>query len=613
MRQESMSARTRSREDRSGMDYRPRPWSPRRRFTLWMDYKTGQGVDSNGQPFKSEISPGRKHPTLRDKLETAARVAGPTQQRVRLMFTGAVPPNDRQSRHWLLVQTPGWSTPRGHWLGTPPTGRFTNNITEQEVEVRTAAEWFGDTNLTPNQARQCWDYLEHQVTFVFGNLIGGSDSTTPLLMSPAATGTNLWAASLPKSLNPEPVSPDIAEELHATSGQHHQDHLVTGSGLDTHPDVRPMIDTRLVSSMPGFSYIDGRFMYASLCRELGTGPGTRVARGEAYDLWATDKYFRGHMRVRFTVPDTWNHVGILGVQHSNPNDGWFYPNRPGSRHETWADSSEIFLAEKMGWLIEPIEAIVFDTKMESVRKRFHGTEAKARRHQVNAKPLDKWAEKLTALRENTATHPDLPPKMRKACGAALRAIVIHGIGAFASRGRSSTVVTYDPTEVPADVTPEIRGKAFVYQQRSGQDPRSAMFYHPEYAAQVWGRGRAKVLSAKANGAETGALHLDPSTVIGINGDAVYTSQVPPKWALPTEQGGADDGKVGRLRLQGFLEGPITPPGSRPERDKLRARAVAAGAEVSQTVEDLVDQAAFPLEFDLTDDRATSYASSDDEE
>lgn len=608
----NISAAQRNREARGEINYRPQPWAPKRVFTVYMDYTTGQGVQDNGTAFKTYIGGRTKNPTLTDKLNSAAYAAG-TLPEVRIMLTGKVPPNDRNTRHWLLVQTPGWSPDRGHWLGTPPTGRFTQELTGKRVEVRVAYEWFGDASLTPNQARLSWTYLSEAISKVWASSLESSESSTPLLLSPAATGTNLWAASLPKSLNPVPVSHDIAEELHATSGQHHQDHLVTGPSFDRHPDVLPMIDTRVVSKVPSFSYVDGRFMFASLCWELGTGPGIRLARGEAFDLWQADKYFRGRMRVRFHVPDTWEHVGILGVQHKDVSTGWFYPNRPGAVHTTWADASEVYLAEKQGWGIEPIEAIAFDTKMDSVRKRFHGEETTARRHETKAKVLDEWSRKLVALREGTAADPYIDATIKRAVGAALRAILIQGIGAFASRGRSSTVITYDPTEIPSDVHVERKGQAYSYQRPQPMDSHRRLFYHPEYTTQIWGRGRAKVMSSKASGTPTGALHLDPRSVIGINGDAVYTTSQP-RWALPTELGGADNGTSGRLRLQGYLEGPLTPPGSRAERDKLRERAVRAGTDVGGWYGDTVmDQAAFPLEFDTVDDRISSYDSSDLEE
>lgn len=606
----NMSAKERDREASDGVKSRNRPkaWKPKPIPTVFMDYVTGQGVLDNGTPFKASILGRTKNPTLTDKLNSVHHL-NPNLDRVRIMFTGKVPPNDRNTRHWLLVETPGWEGQ--HHLDTPPAGRFDLIGRDKRIEVRVAYEWFGDVALTPRQAMTAWEILSGGVNKVWPD-IEGSALGSPLLMSPAATGTNLWAASLPGSLDPVPVPPDIAEELHATSGQHHQDHFVTGPGMDSHRDVLPMIDTRLVSKLPNFSYVDGRFMYAALCWGIGTGPGLRLARKEAADLWREDKYFRGRMRVKFTVPDTWNHVGILGVQHQNTAHEWFYPNRPGAQHVTWADGAELLVAYKHGWGIEPIEAIVFESKMPSVRKRFHADEAAARRHQTGAKPLDEWSRKLQAMREKVAYDRDYDDATKRALGAAIRAILIQGIGSFASRGGSATRITTDPALVPPDVKVEPKGKVFTWVQPQAQDDRRKMFYHPEFTSQIWGRGRARIMDFKANGVPTGALHVDPSTIIGINGDAVYTT-TPPRWSLPVEQGGADDGKVGKLRLQGYLEGPVTPPGSRPERDKLRARAVKNGPHIGAALEDsIVDQSAFPLEFDSTDDGMDRYDSADTE-
>lgn len=605
----NMSAKERSREAFDGVksQNRPRPWKPKPIPTVFMDYVTGQGVLDNGASFKASILGRTKNPTLTDKLKSVD-YASQGVDHVRIIFTGKVPPNDRNTRHWLLVETPGWVGQ--HHLGTPPAGRFDSLLTSKRIEVRVASEWFGDVALTPRQALTAWTILNEGVNKVWYK-IEGPVNGSPLLMSPAATGTNLWAASMPGSLDPVPVPADIAEEIHATSGQHHQDHFVTGPGMDSHRDVLPMIDTRLVSTLPNFSYVDGRFMYAALCLRLGTGPGVRLARREAADLWREDKYFRGRMRVKFTVPDTWNHVGILGVQHENPAHGWFYPNRPGAVHTTWADAAEIFVAEKHhGWLIEPIEAIVFQSKMPSVRKRYEEGATTATRRPTEARPLDEWALKLQAMRAKVASDPEYDDVTKRALGAAIRAILIQGIGSFASRGRSATRITTDPALVPTDVHVERKGKVFAWQQPQAQDERSKMFYHPEFTSQIWGRGRARIMDYRPEGVPTGALHVDPSTIIGINGDAVYTT-TPPHWSLPVEQGGADDGKVGKLRLQGYLEGPITPPGSRAERDKLRARAVKNGPNIGAALDDsMVDQSAFRLEFDSTDDRVSSYDSAD---
>src|SRR5699024_8318851 len=101
-------------------NFRPVPWEINPIPTIFMDFKTGQGIFDNGQPFRSRISPGRKNHTLTDKLDSVRYEAPQSLNKVRIMFTGKVPATYRNTRHWLIVETPGWSADRGHWLGTPP-------------------------------------------------------------------------------------------------------------------------------------------------------------------------------------------------------------------------------------------------------------------------------------------------------------------------------------------------------------------------------------------------------------------------------------------------------------------------------------------------------------
>ena len=75
-----------------------------------------------------------------------------------------------------------------------------------------------------------------------------------------------------------------------------------------------------------------------------------------------------------------------------------------------------------------------------------------------------------------------------------------------------------------------------------------------------------------------------------------------------EEGGADDGKTGRLRLQGFLQGPMPVPTSRTERDKLRDRAVKNGPQIPDRV---MDQAAFAFEWETPDDEVQTYRPADE--
>jgi hypothetical protein len=68
------------------------------------------------------------------------------------------------------------------------------------------------------------------------------------------------------------------------------------------------------------------------------------------------------------------------------------------------------------------------------------------------------------------------------------------------------------------------------------------FQHPEWAATVWGRCRARTARA--------ALLLPFDDIVSIRTDAIWSSRT-----FDTE----DDGKIGTFRVKDKLVGPITPP------------------------------------------------------
>lgn len=128
------------REQERRPTFRPAPYRHLgERKNLWADYVTGRGVLDNGTTVPPKIGPRRKNPNLTDMLDTAAAVGVD-----RIMFTGKVPMIDRGQRHWLLVQTPGWID-AGHFMGSPPVGRFEHRQTGKRIQVAAASTWFGDT------------------------------------------------------------------------------------------------------------------------------------------------------------------------------------------------------------------------------------------------------------------------------------------------------------------------------------------------------------------------------------------------------------------------------------------------------------------------------------
>lgn len=309
--------------------------------------------------------------------------------------------------------------------------------------------------------------------------------------------------------------------------------------------------------MPAFYYVDGRFMYSAVCRELGIG-GRRLTGDEARQLLFFNprgRYARARYHVTATVPADWSHIGLLPAKHPEMMT-WHYPNRPGAQLTTWADAAEIDIALNAGWNIEPHEAILFHT----------------------ARPLDTFAERIRRGRELIAGNVDLDPAVQRAVMIGLRQILIAGIGNLASRGRAVEHSAATLREVPERYRHEAvqHGRRWIWTEPAEVNTASNGWYWPELSIQVWGRARARVLSAPTGVSKlrAGALHVPAHTLMGINGDALYTTELP-EWSLPVALGGGDDGQPGRLRLQGGLPRPQTAPTTREQRDRLRQRAEQA--------------------------------------
>ena len=177
------------------------------------------------------------------------------------------------------------------------------------------------------------------------------------------------------------------------------------------------------------------------------------------------------------------------------------------------------------------------------------------------------------------------PHLIEAVESALRAILLQTIGGFHSLGRDRTMVVESTFDVPPEHQGTIRtyGDVVTYLIPAELNARLQQFHHPEYSAQVWARERARILLGPTapytqHGVEWkqwGALEVDPGQLIGVNGDALYLTAVP-QAALPTEQGGGDDGKVGRLRVKGWIGEPMPVPATTEARNTLRGRAEAYG-------------------------------------
>jgi hypothetical protein len=514
------------------------PWSPRPRRTAWLDYHTGAGVDDTGTvitaPGAAPRDGGGRHP--RELLELARAHAVE-----RIYLTGP-----RPGPGWLFTPTPGWS-PGAHFLDADlPVGRFTHAATGARVDLRRAAEWFGES-ADPAAALGAHRLL--------GALYARTVPGGRLFDSPGATGLDAWVRSHPRGQAPPGQLPgDLAELVRSTSPQHRVE-------LFAHPG----------DTLPGLWYLDGRLQYAALTAGLGAAPGEYLDGAPARAAWESPqgRYARNRWLVKFAVPHGWDTLGVLMVPRGpggcgplccprtvpGAGAGWHAPHAPGWVGTTWCDGAELALAAGLGWPVRVTAAVRL----------------------TPARPLDAWTARLTRAlagatpgQLGTLAAPVSPARAAMVRGA-FRAMLLHGIGSFHSTGREVTRVVTDPMAYTgaAPLVGPVAPGVWVAHERATLSGRAAALAHPEFSAQVWGRAHARILESPTGQlARAGALQVHPDTLVGIRGDAIY---------LTADPGWPDDGAPGRLRLKGHLHGPVPTPRTGHELNVLRDAAERNGA------------------------------------
>lgn len=541
---------------------RPTPIRPPDEAIIWLDFHTGQGLDPAGQAVSPIIGGRRKKPNLVDLLDTA-RFARAT----RLMLCGDV----QTGYQWLLPTetqitrnidaTPGW-TDVGHYLGDPPRGRFMHTETQHRITVTTTAEWFGDMVLSPIEA----EFAYKTLTRVVAHSIKKPD--WGLMRSPSATGLNIWKQrfdGLRTGFLMEPIDPDIGLLIQATEPQHRFEHYVNGPGLCSCGDCVALVkgDT----DMPGFAYADGRFMYHGVARGLrGSAPATMLTAGQAQELFTRDPYHPSRYKIRYTVSDYWDHIGFFPIKLDGAGRGWHWPNRPGFTGEAWANNIELRNATtESDWKIEILEGIAF-TKGSNV-----------------IEPFATVTGSMLTMLDTGLERGAIGAGAHAAASSAIKHMFRVTIGSFSRRSRNTTRFAPTFEQVAPNAVGRVQPAAnggFVYQVPSNPRPDDAETWHPEIAALLWGAARTRVLrDARPTKTKAlfGALQIEPAQLIGIQGDAIYTTEIQP-WTLPEASGGADDGANGRIRLKGYLPGPITPPPTIDVRQELSNQAEEAGWE-----------------------------------
>lgn len=426
---------------------------------------------------------------------------------------------------WALASLPpSWQPDTaGHYLAdtSRPVLRYVHDDGHQ-VEVLRVAAWIGEGDYTRTQASDALALLLEQLRTEW------ADPSIELRTSPATTGRDLFQRSIPFGVSYPTVDPEVGQLLRSTSGQGRWQHFGPPTAGATVPRV------------VGY---DMRFGYAGLVGAVGVGP----AEHHDGDRFTGREYEPGWYRVRFTAPDDWRHIGLLGVR---TDDGWRYPTR--GAHETWAHGAELHLATRHGWSFEVVESICWE----------------------RGRPLETWRDKLVAVRDRLAglvRAGEVDVATATLAAGAARMLVLHTIGAFHGSAHRVThqvaaggpFGTDAPDAWPHDdvVQPELRDGWWIYQRDAGAGWSEMV--HPEWSVSVFAKCRVRLLDFAPKGrTPTGALHLDPGRLIALRQDALYAT---------TDPGWNTDGDVpvGHLRRVTDLAGPLPWPATARELDQLR--------------------------------------------
>ncbi|MGI5461215.1 hypothetical protein ACQEWB_50340 [Streptomyces sp. CA-249302] len=444
---------------------------------------------------------------------------------------------------WLNAPTPGWrvDTGRGrdrmagHFVhARNPVARYQRTNGDHHVEIRSAREWFDlDESDHPGIVRDAFRLLWEELRRHFPDAV--------ILGSPSQTGRDLWTRTIPRRGKHADGFPVLSEELrgllHATAGQGRNELL-------TPP--------RVPEQLPALIEYDRTFAYAKHTWKSPVGAPRRVT-GKTFTSWSAKEqhdalYGCSHWHIRVTVPNGWNHVGLLPAPAPGER-AWHYPATPGTTFTTWAGGPEVHTALAnpiTPWKIEILDGILWEA----------------------GKPLDDWAKKLKETWTNLSAQAHFQghaPQARAAhlASRAVRSILLYGIGSFAQRPRMVTGTT--PRSMERDVPPDAEIVGFddeliTWQRPTGfaRDPNA----HPEWAAAIWSGARAALLTQYHRDDDTyaGALHAPPGAVVAFRTDAVYLTQ-PQNWPYRH--------RPGDYLLKGHLSGPVNAPTSEEELLTLR--------------------------------------------
>lgn len=517
----------------------PRLWAPvRHRTAAYVDVSTGQGITETGQTFTARRSRAKSAIVTAEALLTAV------PNDVQVVYLLGLPELTGPVREWFTSPVKGWEQKRTYLARPDSVSGVWATPAGREVSVYRIEPWTSATPSSPAAARDAMATLLHAIRISHRGQGAQRDQASEinLFATPAQTGRDLWRywANRPDRTGQlqieryAPLEHDLQQLIRTTSGQGRIE-LFTGA------------DPR--DELPGLVEQDLTFGYAGLLGELGTGPGRLLTAAEATDLWTAEPYARGRAHVRVTVPKDWAHIGLIGVKAADVADGWRYPADPGATFETWADGAQIMLAHHQGWHVDYLGGLHLSG---------------------SGKPLDTWRDRLVTARNLVAQMEqdgEITGEVAKLARNGLRAIVLHGVGAFVARPLAQTRFGASEHPIPADVDistvthlPDGRVEWTEYATTSEVIAQCA---HPEWAAAIWARCQNRLLLGSGKSKGEGALTLRRDEIVAARTDALYLTRDP----------GWNSDEIGRFRRKHAAAGPVATPRSFTDLDRLRHTAL----------------------------------------
>lgn len=386
---------------------------------------------------------------------------------------------------------------------------FTFTKDKRSIEIRGMSESFFPTCINVKDAYEAYQQLNNMCK-------DNEKINMPLLTSPSYTGMVMLEKTLPYKLALQSLKKEYETIVRENTTQPRKELLAL-----------PEIDT-----INNFYYLDGRWMYAA-CLDYEFPIGEPIYDTNSY----YQMYIPGWYRVIATVPNGWNHIGLIPVKR---DDKWVWPTISNEKITTWIAEPELRLAVDKGWNVKVIERLLFPKD----------------------RPFRNWKKLLVDMRNEAYALEN--PIIRKHVSDGCRELMLSGIGRLYTSewNREKKLSIQEYQEQYEELSAYSRLNAvrvkdtMIFPIKDKLGDKEDKYYHPYLPAYVWSYCR-RLLSIEM-------LKYPREQILGCNLDAIYLhSEIPNV---------IDIGRIGEFRLKGKILGSIKNPKTMDELTELKRQS-----------------------------------------